>query len=221
MSYRSTTRAGLSARRLSQPSVTAAARMTEDEVDAMIDNFAKQDTAREKTWTRIVVERFLSKFLWYFPRRDAKNGPSLSKAYAYYEHITLPRRFVGEHQNADHVLRRAEPGETEGTTELYKALCTPEFALIEFGVGIDLYFSTVKLFAFLLLCAGLIKYVVRDVCVAMLENRPTHLEKFAKHSLLWFFRLFSQWTHGYLVLYAPHIGHLYHGRVGRLRWLYS
>lgn len=35
--------------------------MTDDEVEAMIQNFSQQDTAQEKTWTRIAVERFLSK----------------------------------------------------------------------------------------------------------------------------------------------------------------
>ena len=35
--------------------------MTEAEVDAMIENFAKEDELSSKTWTRVVVEKFLSK----------------------------------------------------------------------------------------------------------------------------------------------------------------
>lgn len=82
------------------------------------------------------------------------NAPSLSKAYAYYEHITLPRRLVGE-QNADHVLRRAEPGETEPTV-LYSVLTTPASSLIEWGAGVDLYFVTLRAMSLILLLAGLI-----------------------------------------------------------------
>lgn len=36
-------------------------RLTEDEVDAMIETFAKEDDVKRKTWTRIVVEDYLSK----------------------------------------------------------------------------------------------------------------------------------------------------------------
>lgn len=35
--------------------------MTEEEVDAMLENFAQEDRAMKKTWTRLVVEKFLSK----------------------------------------------------------------------------------------------------------------------------------------------------------------
>jgi len=35
--------------------------MTDDEVDALIANFAKEDLTKRKTWTRVVVEKFFSK----------------------------------------------------------------------------------------------------------------------------------------------------------------
>jgi hypothetical protein len=104
---------------------------------------------------------------WYFPRLGKPNAPSLSKvsyththtsrrrfihfsrsplsslvlaqAWAYYEHITLPRHFVGEN-TAEHVMRLAEPGEKEDT-ELYSPIRTPQSSLIEWGIGLDLYFS--------------------------------------------------------------------------------
>lgn len=76
-----------------------------------------------------------------------------SQAYAYYEHVTLPRHFVG--QTADHILRRAEPGETQ-PTELYSPFQTPSSAFIEWGIGMDLYMSTVRMFSLVFLCCGLI-----------------------------------------------------------------
>jgi len=45
----------------SQLSVPAGMQLSADEVDAMMENFAKEDEIRTKTWTRLVVEKFLSK----------------------------------------------------------------------------------------------------------------------------------------------------------------
>ena len=92
---------------------------------------------------------------WYFPRAGDPSAPSLSLAYAYYEHITLPRHFVGANV-ADHVLHRAEPGESGEDTELYSPFTTPTSSFIEWGIGVDLYFSSVRSLAFLLLLAGII-----------------------------------------------------------------
>ena len=83
------------------------------------------------------------------------NAPSLSKAYAYYEHITLPRHFAGV-ARADHVLRRAEPGESSQPTELYSPFKTPNTSFVEWGIGVDLYFSTLRIMALVLFVAGLI-----------------------------------------------------------------
>lgn len=130
-------------------------RLTEEEVDALIENFAKEDDLTRKTWTRRVVENFLMKYKWYFPRRDIKGAPSLSTAYAYYEHITLPRHFAGGEQTAEHVLRRAEPGESQ-STDLYNPLKTPSSSFIEWGIGVDLYFSSVRIMSMILLLAGLL-----------------------------------------------------------------
>jgi hypothetical protein len=71
------------------------------------------------------------------------------------EHITLPRHFTGGAGGADHVLRRAEPGETE-PTELYNFFSTPSSAFIEWGIGVDLYFSSLRLMAIAVLIAGII-----------------------------------------------------------------
>jgi hypothetical protein len=92
---------------------------------------------------------------WYFPRKDHSNAPSLSKAYAYYEHITLPRRFAGDENTGAHMLRRCEPGETM-ETELFNPFRAHSSCFIDWGIGIDLYFTTLRVMAMALLVAGLI-----------------------------------------------------------------
>lgn len=144
----------MSKRHQFRPTASQAARLTEDEIDAMMEAFAKEDDYRTKTWSRRLVEQYLSKFAWYFPRKDIRGAPSLSKAYAYYEHVTLPRHFVDD--TTDHILRRAEPGEAEAKTELYDPFRTPPSALIEWGIGIDLYFSSLRAMVVILFLAGLI-----------------------------------------------------------------
>jgi hypothetical protein len=93
-------------------------------------------------------------YTWYYPAKHYKNAPSLSKAYAYYEHITLPRHLVGENHSGE-VMRRAEPGESAEKTALYPTY-TASSSLIEWGIGVDLYFSTVRFMAWILLVAGLL-----------------------------------------------------------------
>ena len=129
--------------------------LSDQEFDHLIHTFETKDENRRKTWTRVIVEKYLSKFSWYFPLKNKKNGPSLSTAYAYYEHITLPRHLIGEHQSAGHVLRRAEVGDSRDT-ELYSPFFTPASSLIEWGIGVDLYFSTLRIMAFVLLIAACI-----------------------------------------------------------------
>jgi hypothetical protein len=53
-------------------------------------------------------------------------------------------------------MRLAEPGEKEADTELYHPIRTPQSSLIEWGIGIDLYFSSLRIMAGFLLIAGLI-----------------------------------------------------------------
>ena len=48
-----------SPRGLNEPSHVAT--MTEDEIENIMENFAKEDTYFKKTWSRIVVEKFLGK----------------------------------------------------------------------------------------------------------------------------------------------------------------
>jgi hypothetical protein len=55
---------------------------------------------------------------------------------------------------ANDVFRRAEPGES-GATELYSPFTTSSSSLIEWGVGVDLYFSSVFMLSMVMLVAGL------------------------------------------------------------------
>jgi hypothetical protein len=135
----------------------AGMQVSKDIADEILQNFLKEDDNAEITWSR----RFgvwMSQFDWYFPKathRNNPNPPSLVKAWAYYEHVTLPRRIVGE-QATNTVMRRAEPGEHEEETDLYHPFFTPQAAFIEWGTGIDLYFISLKFFSLVLLIAGLI-----------------------------------------------------------------
>lgn len=79
----------------------------------------------------------------------------MSKAYAYFEHVTLPRRLTGG-ETAKHILKRADPGENEVNTDLYSVIRTPSTSFIEWGIGVDQYFVTLRIMAVILLIAGLI-----------------------------------------------------------------
>jgi hypothetical protein len=70
------------------------------------------------------------------------------------EHVTLPRHFVGENSGGS-ALRRAEPGEKENETELYNPCGTSEANLVEWGIGVDLYFSSVRMICFMFFIAGM------------------------------------------------------------------
>ncbi len=94
-------------------------------------------------------------YAWYWPGKDNPDGPSLSKAWAYYEHVTLPRHYVGD-GSADTVLRRAEPGEFEAETEMYDWMRLKQATLIEWGTGLDLYFISLRFFSLLMLICGVI-----------------------------------------------------------------
>ena len=59
-------------------------------------------------------------------------------------------------QNTNDKYQRAEPGETERPTALYPIWDTPEEQLADFGVGVGLYFNSLKVLSMILTIAGLI-----------------------------------------------------------------
>jgi len=97
--------------------------------------------------------------------------PSLEKAWAYFEHVSLDRyivddkpktqknicrRIVRKFQKGNKKLEKAEPGENDVKTALYSPIFTPHAQLGDFGLGIGLYFSTLRAIAFVTFVLGLI-----------------------------------------------------------------
>jgi hypothetical protein len=103
-----------------------------------------------------------------------RERPSLEKAWAYFEHVALSRYvLVPKPHNAkkkciltrifrklfckaSKLLQRAEPGERIYPTALYEPIFTPHRQLGDFGLGIGLYFSTLRAITVLTLLAGIL-----------------------------------------------------------------
>jgi hypothetical protein len=95
-----------------------------------------------------------------------RERPSLEKAWAYFEHVTLPRYL--DHKSAtlnsvsranlqeEEIMDLAEPGENSYPTKLYSPLWTPMSQMGDFGVGVGLYFSALRSIMILTLSAGII-----------------------------------------------------------------
>ena len=98
---------------------------------------------------------------------------SLEKAWAFFEHNTLPRykvkpkpddwkrpnflrRIKNKLSKADKQLDIADPSERFHKTQLYSPIFTPIKQMGDFGVGVGLYFSTLRFFSMLTFLAGLI-----------------------------------------------------------------
>lgn len=104
--------------------------------------------------------------------RTSTSKPNLKKAWAYFEHVALDRyivqeketttkknvchRMVRKFQKADKKLDRAEPGENDFKTRLYSPIYTPHKQLGDFGLGIGLYFSTLRAIALITFLLGLV-----------------------------------------------------------------
>jgi hypothetical protein len=90
--------------------------LTDAEIDLILTQIQEEQSSLlgaglgRQTFSRYFVEHYLSKYKWYNPNRDNPDL-SLAKGWAYFEHFTLPRRFVTK-SGGHHV--RAPPGETRG-----------------------------------------------------------------------------------------------------------
>lgn len=144
----------------------------------MID-FLKDDPST-MTYGRKIALSLMKKYAWYNPRlseseekgtgdividegryrtqdgypitHSKEEKPSLEKAWAYFDHVALPRylfepkendekkgiftRMIRKWSKANKQLQRAEPGEAEHETRLYSTLFTPHKQLGDFGLGI-------------------------------------------------------------------------------------
>lgn len=177
---------------------TAVKKTEEDSEATEIIDFL-QDDPNEMTYGRQIALSLMNK-TWYNPQlsetADRSHGdiiidegrfrsqdgypithskhetPSLEKAWAYFDHVALPRfifkpkennvkkglitRIINKWNKADKELQRAEPGECELQTRLYSTVFTPHKQLGDFGLGIGLYFSTLRGLTILVLIAGII-----------------------------------------------------------------
>lgn len=152
-------------------------RLSQEEIEQMAETFAEDDQETDKTWARRLVENVLQKNKWYFPRKDVKGAPSLSQAWAFYEHMTLPRYVWG---TADHVFRLAEPGETTTKTALLQPLKMPGSCFVTFGTGIDQYFETCAILCILCFVCAII-----NLPTMMYYAGPTYSGQGGKSHLPW------------------------------------
>jgi len=147
--------------------------LTKEEQDQVLEDLRKKDDETgKKTLSRHVVENYLSNYNWYWPRRNEKGAPQLSKAWAHYEHNILPRHITGA-TDTEHVYRMAERGEFEEETELYPHVTLPQSALIEWGAGMDLYFISLWFFAILMFVCGCINILSIDYFASTAYNDDT------------------------------------------------
>jgi len=114
------------------------------------------------------VARYLSKYNWYSPERGGGDDedfveevtsidnqvPKLDEAWANFEHIGLPRAFITRNTDLG-TYDRAEPGEKH-PTKLYPVWGTSIKDMGDFGVGVGLYFTTLRYYAIMAFIAGLI-----------------------------------------------------------------
>ena len=95
-------------------------------------------------------------FSWYQPKPTLVEGhdaPSLDAAWEYFEHMTLSR-YVSNGNEARGNFKKATPGAKE-KTKLYP-LFAPEQELADLGLGVGIYFRTVRLICIIFLVAFLI-----------------------------------------------------------------
>ncbi len=134
-----------------------------------------QDDITEMTWSRRLA-RYLAKFSWYYPHQE---GTNLDAAWAYFEHSTLARyivtgssscRYTNNDNNTNlcdneplkdaaepfDSFPKADSGATTSKTRLYPVLSLPESQLADFGVGVAVYFYTLRALSVIMLVAGII-----------------------------------------------------------------
>ncbi len=139
-----------------------------------------KDRPEHMTYGRRIALSMASKFAWYNPHLGKANGPdgqelpSLAKAWAYFEHVTLERyvvedyslnrqvdltkrqRLVKKFHRGERQMNIAEPGERELPTKLYSPITTPLSQMGDFGLGYGLYFSTLRSYAILSFLIGIL-----------------------------------------------------------------
>jgi hypothetical protein len=101
-----------------------------------------------------------------FDAMMSNSQPNLALAWAYFEHVSLYRYLVPKdeakqnkrccHKLRDRKLDKAEPGENDDPTRLYHPIFTPHSQLGDFGLGIGLYFTSLRAITLITFMAGLV-----------------------------------------------------------------
>lgn len=109
------------------------------------------------------IASYLSVFSWYNPHLNSTSPttPNIDHAWVYFEHFVLARHYVPskeqqEGQNDGDYLRKAEPGESDKPTRLYSVFHTPELDLCDWGIGVGVYFFTLRSLCIIMFLAGLL-----------------------------------------------------------------
>ena len=97
------------------------------------------DSAQGMTPSRLFA-RFMSQFVLYNPNANKKGGPSIDKAWAYYENVTLARICT----NADGETIRAQVGDNR-PSKLYPYWKTSVHDMKAFGISARMYFSSLRI----------------------------------------------------------------------------
>jgi hypothetical protein len=126
-------------------------------------NFLKDDT-KNMTISRKIALYLMKRFKQYNPNlsniqpndvNEGKHVVSLEVAWAYFEHMTLPRYLTNHNdENGNKKLDVAVPGEQFFGTKLYNPITTPINQMGDFGIGVGLYFATLRAFTVLMFLAG-------------------------------------------------------------------
>jgi len=123
------------------------------------DDNARSSAVREGGDSNIesISEPLLINMNAFQQQQEAALLPNLDKAWAFFEHFTLPR-YIYRPEDGDNpkTLDKAEPGAYDQRTKMYSPLFTPLNQMGDFGIGIGLYFSSLKYLIILTFIAGLL-----------------------------------------------------------------
>ena len=126
------------------------------------------DKLADMTIGRRISRQLYALNAFYDPNEDVeamkkrKARPNIDKAWEYFEHNVLPRclvqgnkptRDLAAAKGIEAKYDKAEVGEFEKPTMLYPVWDTPIDDMADFGIGVALYFSTLRFLAVLCLVA--------------------------------------------------------------------
>jgi len=137
-------------------------------IDADMKKLSHEDCKHvtKMTLSRRIVEKYLLNLKWYNPKaalttsEDATqySTPDLRLAWAFFEHIVLPRRLDKPNNEAPR-FERAQPGELDQRTALYSPWSLPESELSKWGLSFRLYFAKIRILGILFLVLGCLNLI--------------------------------------------------------------